>query len=51
MEVNFEHAGRYQYLWDDYREAVDMKFAKIERAGQAENPRRRQPSGIPVTKK
>ena len=37
MEHISEHAGTIPgYLWDDYREAVDMAFRKIEWAEQAE---------------
>lgn len=37
MEHISEHAGTIPgYLWDDYREAVDMAFRKIERVEQAE---------------
>ena len=43
MEYISEHAGTIPgYLWDDYREAVDMAFYKIERAGPAE---KRTPDG------
>lgn len=37
MEHISEHAGTIPgYLWDDYREAVEMAFRKIERAEKAE---------------
>ena len=37
LEHISEHAGTIPgYLWDDYREAVDMAFRKIERVEQAE---------------
>lgn len=40
------------YLWDDYQEAVEMAFRKIERVEQAEieEPQTVEPSGIPATK-
>lgn len=37
LEHISEHAGTIPgYLWDDYREAVNMAFRKIERVEQAE---------------
>ena len=37
MEHISEHAGTIPgYLWDDYREAVNMAFRKIERVKRAE---------------
>lgn len=37
MEHISEHAGTIPgYLWDDYREAVDMAFRKIERLEKEE---------------
>lgn len=37
MEHISDQAGTIPgYLWDDYREAVDMAFRKIERLEQAE---------------
>lgn len=37
MEHISEHAGTIPgYLWDDYREAVEMAFRKIERAEKEE---------------
>lgn len=37
MERISDHIGTIPgYLWDDYREAVDMAFRKIERVEQAE---------------
>ena len=37
MEYISEHAGTIPgYLWDDYREAVDMAFRKIERTEREE---------------
>ena len=37
MEHISEHAGTIPgYLWDDYREAVDMAFRKIERTEREE---------------
>lgn len=38
MEHISEHAGTIPgYLWDDYREAVEMAFRKIERAEKEES--------------
>lgn len=37
LEHISEHAGTIPgYLWDDYREAVEMAFRKIERAEKEE---------------
>lgn len=37
MEYISEHAGTIPgYLWDDYREAVDMAFRKIEQVEKEE---------------
>ena len=37
MEHISEHTGTIPgYLWDDYREAVEMAFLKIERAEKEE---------------
>ena len=37
LEHISEHAGTIPgYLWDDYQEAVEMAFRKIERVEQAE---------------